>query len=77
MQKTIPIELRLTVRKWEAAAELSISVPTINRLLASGELESIKRGKSRLVLVRSLLELVERSKVPTPRKGAASPRAEA
>jgi len=66
MQKTIPIEARISVRKWEAAQLLSISIPTINRLLKSGELASIKRGKSRLVLVESLLALVERSKVPAP-----------
>jgi len=68
--RTIPIEARISVTKREAAAAIGLSLASINRMLKTGELESLKVRKSRLVLVRSLLDLVERSKVPTPSKAA-------
>ncbi|WP_433465798.1 helix-turn-helix domain-containing protein [Spirillospora sp. CA-128828] len=59
-----PLLVPLSPQKnWEgptAAEILGVGRETIKRLIASGQLESVKHGRKRLVVVESLKEHVER-----------------
>lgn len=53
---------RRTLRRKEAALALGISRATIDRLIGRGELESIKRGRSRLIPVECVDAWLDRKK---------------
>ncbi|MCJ8158893.1 helix-turn-helix domain-containing protein [Sphingomonas sp. LaA6.9] len=60
----VPLEpaRRLAVRSPEAAQMLGISRSTLYQLMGDGEVESIKLGRTRLILVASLESLIERKR---------------
>jgi len=76
MKNPLPLTDRITCRKSDAMAATSLSLATVNRLIAAGELETVKVRGSRLILVASLLRLLE-ARPAAPPKRAAAPRAEA
>ena len=51
---------RLLVTPQEAARRLSLARSTVYQLVLTGELESIKIGRSRRVLASSLTDYIER-----------------
>ena len=59
VQKTQPSLGALTSPRL-ACERLNVSVPTLYKLLAAGELESVKIGKYRKVLERSIDGLIAR-----------------
>lgn len=66
MQSTTAVPLeparRLAVRSLEAAQMLGISRSTLYHLMADREIEWIKLGRNRLILVASIENLIERKR---------------
>jgi excisionase family DNA binding protein len=60
---TIPLNERLVVKVHEAAALVGVSRATMYIMIANGEVESIKRGGRRGVIVASLRQWVVRNTV--------------
>lgn len=54
------MEERLLLSRADAAAELGISTDTLRRLIASGELDVVRIGRSVLIPQEDVLALVER-----------------
>jgi hypothetical protein len=55
----IPFRERITCTLIEAEQATGISRPQLYRLIAAGKVETTKNGRRRLVLVRSILDLLE------------------
>jgi excisionase family DNA binding protein len=55
-----PIHERLLLRPEEAADQLAVSRTTLYALLATGELESLRIGRSRRIATGDLIAYVER-----------------
>lgn len=61
-QMTVPLEQRLTVPMSEFVELSGLGRPTAQRMVKDGTLQSIAVGNKRLILVRSYLDFIERTR---------------
>lgn len=67
----VPIFTEDPGKKPDAVRLLSLSESTVKKLVAAGELESVKEGGRRLVVVASIRAYVERRRAASRRGNAA------